>query len=446
MQYVANTEQDKIEMLRAIGVKSFEDLLSGIPAELRVPASGLKLPAGMSEMELLGDLKKRGQKNAHADRNACFLGAGVYDHYIPAIVNPLVTRGEFITAYTPYQGEASQGTLQAIYEYQTMVCLLTGMDVSNASMYDGATSVAEAVLMSLRGSDRKRVILSKLLHPETIQTIRTYLTDIPCEIVLVSHQGGKTGLDDLKRLVNTDAACLVYQNPNFLGYVEEAAELTTVARAAGAMVIACVNPLSLSLLTPPGETGADVAVGDGQPLGNSAAFGGPHFGFFAVKEEHMRKLPGRISGITQDKEGKRAFVLTLQAREQHIRREKATSNICTNHMLCALKGLVFLATLGPNGFKRMGELNVQQSHKAFERLMKLKEVKPYADAAFFNEFTIRIDKDPQKLKKSFAAERLIGPLHLARFREECQDAFLVAVTEQRTDEDIDRLVEAIRKA
>jgi glycine dehydrogenase subunit 1 len=445
MQYVANTESDKIEMLRAIGVGSFEELLSGIPAELRV-RGGLKLPQGMSEMELLGDLKKRGQKNAHADRNACFLGAGVYDHYIPAIVNPLVTRGEFITAYTPYQGEASQGTLQAIYEYQTMICLLTGMDVSNASMYDGATSVAEAVLLALRGSDRKRVVLSELLHPETIETVRTYLTDIPSEIVLAPHRGGKTGLDTLKSLVNADTAAVVYQNPNFLGYVEEAAELTAVARGAGALVIACVNPLSRSILTPPGETGADVAVGDGQPLGNSAGFGGPHFGFFAVKEAHMRKLPGRISGITQDKEGKRAYVLTLQAREQHIRREKATSNICTNHMLCALKGLIFLATLGPNGFRRMGELNVQQSRLAFDRLTKLKEVKPVSDAAFFNEFTITIAKDPERLSKAFAAEHLIGPLHLGRFRKDWQNSYLVAVTEQRTDEEIDRLVEAIRKA
>jgi glycine dehydrogenase subunit 1 len=446
MQYVANTESDKLEMLRTIGVGSFEELLAGIPAELRVAKSGLKLPGGMSEMELLGDLKKRGQKNSHADRNACFLGAGVYDHYIPAIVGHLVSRGEFITAYTPYQGEASQGTLQAIYEYQTMICLLTGMDVSNASMYDGATSVAEAVLLALRGSDRKKVVLSELLHPETIETVRTYLTDIPCEIVLAPHQGGKTGLDSLKKLTGQDTACVVYQNPNFLGYVEEAADLSAVAKAAGAVVIACVNPLSLSLLAAPGETGADVAVGDGQPLGNPPAFGGPHFGFFAVKEAHMRKLPGRISGMTQDKEGKRAFVLTLQAREQHIRREKATSNICTNHMLCALKGLVFLATLGPNGFRRMGELNVQQSHKAFDKLTKLSGVKPLSDAAFFNEFTLTIDKDPAVLNKAFEAERLIGPLHLGRFRKDWQRQYLVAVTEQRTDEEIDRLADAIRKA
>jgi glycine dehydrogenase subunit 1 len=446
MQYVANTEADKLEMLRTIGVKSFEDLLSGIPSGLRVAPSGLKLPAGMSEMELLGDLKKRGQRNQHADRNACFLGAGVYDHYIPAIVGHLATRGEFITAYTPYQGEASQGTLQAIYEYQTMICLLTGMDVSNASMYDGATSVAEAVLLALRGSDRKKVVLSELLHPETIQTVRTYLTDIPCEIVLAPHQGGKTGLDSLKKLTDSSTACVVYQNPNFLGYVEDTADLSAVASAAGALVIACVNPLSLSILASPGETGADVAVGDGQPLGNPPAFGGPHFGFFAVKEAHMRKLPGRISGMTQDKEGKRAFVLTLQAREQHIRREKATSNICTNHMLCALKGLIFLATLGPNGFKRMGELNVQQSHKAFDKLTKLPGVKPLSGAAFFNEFTLTIDKDPKALAKAFEAERLIGPLHLGRFRKDWQNAHLVAVTEQRTDEEIDRLADAIRKA
>jgi glycine dehydrogenase subunit 1 len=446
MQYVANTEADKLEMLKTIGVKSFEDLLSGIPADLRVPSSGLKLPGGMSEMELLGDLKKRGQKNQHADRNACFLGAGVYDHYIPAIVGHLATRGEFITAYTPYQGEASQGTLQAIYEYQTMICLLTAMDVSNASMYDGATSVAEAVLLALRGSERKKVVLSELLHPETIQTVRTYLTDIPCEIVLAPHQGGKTGLDSLKKLTDSNTACVVYQNPNFLGYVEDTADLSGIAREAGALVIACVNPLSLSILTPPGETGADVAVGDGQPLGNPPAFGGPHFGFFAVKEAHMRKLPGRISGMTQDKEGKRAFVLTLQAREQHIRREKATSNICTNHMLCALKGLIFLSTLGPNGFRRMGELNVQQSHKAFDKLTKLPGVKPLAGAAFFNEFTLTIDKDPKALAKAFEADRLIGPLHLGRFRKDWQNAHLVAVTEQRTDEEIDRLCDAIRKA
>lgn len=444
MQYVANTPQDKIEMLKAIGVKSFEDLLGDIPKELRVPE--LSISEGISEQELLSQLRRLGQKNTHSDRFACFLGAGVYDHYIPPLVNHLATRGEFITAYTPYQGEASQGTLQTIYEYQTMICLLTQMDVANASMYDGASSVAEAVLMALRIRPKKKILVSESLHPEATQTVKTYISNLDVEIVMVPEKQGQVDLSFLKQHLSDDVSAVVFQNPNFLGYLEAGEEISSLAKKHQALVIASVNPLSLGLLRPPGDYGVDIVVGEGQPLGNAMSYGGPHFGFFAVKSEWMRRLPGRIAGLTQDAEKKTAFVLTLQAREQHIRREKATSNICTNHALCALKGLIFLSVLGPKGFRRIGELNVQKSHEAYEKLLKLNGVKAYADTPFFNEFTLKIDKDPTSLERSFQENQLIGPLHLGRFDQKRTNHYLVAVTEQRTSDEIDRLVEAIRNA
>lgn len=444
MQYVANTEEDKKQMLQAIGVKNFDDLIQDIPKNLRT--TGLKLPEGLSELELQSLLKKQGQQNKHADRYASFLGAGCYDHYIPSIVNLLATRSEFITAYTPYQGEASQGTLQTIYEYQSMICLLTGMDVSNASMYDGASALAEAVLLAIRHTNKNKVFVADTLHPEYLETIKTHVFNLNTVIERIPSKNGTLDLEWLKKNMTNDAAAVVYQSPNFLGYIEEGYKLVEIAKSKEVLTIASVNPLSLSILEPPGNFGVDVVVGEGQSLGNTMAYGGPHFGFFAVKEALMRKLPGRISGMTQDKEGNRAFVLTLQAREQHIRREKATSNICTNHALCALKGLIFLSALGPNGFRKMGELNVQQSHKTYKALKSIAGLQMLSDAPFFNEFTFTMAKDESKLLASFEKNHLIGPLHLAKFRKEWKNMYLVATTEQRTEDEIQRLKRAIEEA
>lgn len=444
MEYIANTDQDRELMLRDIGVENFEALLQDIPLALKM--GPLKIAKGLSELELLSDLKRIGQQNKHTDRQPCFLGAGVYDHYIPPVVNNLATRGEFITAYTPYQGEASQGTLQTIYEYQSMICMLTGMDVSNASMYDGASAVAEAALLALRHQENKRkIVIGGYLHPEYLETLETHLRNMNIDIVCVPLSDGVTDIALLKKHA-AEAACVIVQQPNFLGYIEDLEQIFSIAKASGAISIACVNPLAMSILKSPGECGADVVVGEGQPLGNAMSYGGPHFGFFAVKKHLMRKLPGRIVGRTLDHEGSEAFVLTLQAREQHIRREKATSNICTNHALCALKSLIFCTVLGPHGFRKMGSLNVQNSHLAYKSLTGLACVQAFSKQSFFNEFTILIDKDAQAVQKSLANAGLIGPLHLGRFDSKLEKHFLVAVTEQRTKEDIQRLVQAIEQA
>lgn len=446
MPYAAHTQEDRRKLFEAVGVRSFEELITDIPQKLRIP--GLSFGRALSEMELLGETRKIGQKNAHMDRRACFLGAGVYDHYIPSAVGAITSRGEFMTAYTPYQGEASQGTLQTIYEYQTMISMLTGMDVANASMYDGASAAAEAAILAVRAKpEAKRVLIAEMLHPEIQTVIRTHVSNLEVEIAVIPSRGGVTDPEALARLLaEAPAACAIFQSPNFLGYLEPLADLCARTRSAGAIAVASVNPLSLSVVPSPGDLGADIAVGDGQPLGNAPSYGGPHFGFFAVKNEWVRKIPGRIAGLTRDREGARAFVLTLQAREQHIRREKATSNICTNHALCALKGLVYLAVLGPKGFRRAGELNLQKSHDALEKLLVVGGVKRYSTAPFFNEFAVVIDKDPERLAEAFAEEGLIGPLHLGRFRKEWQKHFLVAVTEQRTDEEVAALTRAISRA
>jgi len=445
MQYISNTESEKLEMLKAIGVSRFEDLLKDIPAALRVKG-GLNLEAGLSEMELLRELRQKGQKNAHGDRNVTFLGAGNYDHYIPPIVGHLASRGEFITSYTPYQGEASQGTLQSIYEFQSLMCLLTGTDVANASMYDGASAMAEAALMAIRSSGRRDILVSEAVHPESIETLRTYISNIDARVIVVPQVEGIFDLGFLRENVTELTGAVIYQTPNFLGYLEDGAAIAQIAKSKGATVIAAVNPMALSLIEPPGATGADIVVGEGQPLGNPVSYGGPHFGIFAAKKEFMRKMPGRICGQTVDRDGKRAFVLTLQAREQHIRREKATSNICTNHALCALKATIFLTTLGENGFRKMGELNLERARSAYKKLLKVKAVRAFSKAPFFNEFTIQIDKTPARVQAALAKHRLLGPLHLGRFKKAWERRWLVAVTEQRSDEDIDLLVRAVRGA
>ncbi len=444
MQYISNTAKDKADMLKAIGAPSFDALIANIPKRLR--DFTLNLPEGISELELDRELDETGHANKNFKYNVPYLGAGNYDHFVPAAVDRLAHRGEFITAYTPYQGEASQGTLQATYEFQSLICELTAMDYSNASMYDGASSLAEAALLAVRSTGKHRILMPATVHPEYRQVVGTYLSHIDVDIVDVAMKDGALDLEAFERALTADTAAVIVQQPNFFGVLEDAKKIGELAHRAGALYIACVNPVSLGLIEPPGEYGADIAVGEGQPLGNPVSFGGPHFGFFTVKEPLLRKIPGRISGMTVDKNGKRAFVLTLQAREQHIRREKATSNICTNQALCALKGAIYLSLLGKEGAKKLALLNLRNAHATYDRLLKIKGVREFSKQPFFNEFAIHIDRDPKSLRESLRKHGILGPLALSRFFPELSSAYLVAVTEKRTPADLDRLVKAIEEA
>lgn len=444
MQYISNTEEDKKNILKTIGVNRFEELISMIPSELK--SFKWNLPIGISEIELVQELREAAHLNRHTGKDPCYLGGGVYDHFVPHLVNHLALRGEFITSYTPYQGEASQGTLQSIYEFQSLICELTGMDFSNASMYDGASAFAEAGLMAIRANNRKKILVAGSVHPEYIDTLRTYLSFIEAEVIVVPFKNGETDIEALKKVLNSEISCVMLQQPNFFGALEDVYKISEMTHQAGALFITAVNPLSLGVIAAPGEYGADIAVGEGQPLGNGLSYGGPHFGFFTVKADLLRKMPGRIAGMTVDTVGRRSFVLTLQAREQHIRREKATSNICTNHALCALKATIYLSLLGQKGLEKIALLNLEKAREAYEALIQIKGVKPLFEKPFFNEFALTIDKKPEALRQSFEKNRIIGPLHLESFFPEFKNAYLVAVTEKRSANDLKRLVEAIEKA
>jgi len=444
MDFISGRNEDKTEMLRTIGAASIESLLCAIPKSLR--SFSIEIPEALSAIDLERETKRIAASNADFDRWACYLGAGVYDHFVHPATESLAHRSEFITAYTPYQGEASQGALQAIYEYQSLICELTAMDCSNASMYDGASALAEAAVLALRGTERKKILLSAAVHPDSRAVLKTYLSFFDAEVVEVPVTGCVTDLGRLESLADEKTAAIIFQQPNFFGAIEEAGLISEAAHRPGALLIASVNPVSLGVLAPPGEYGADIAVGDGQPLGNRVAFGGPHFGFFAVRDSFLRKMPGRIAGMTVDHEGRRAFVLTLQAREQHIRREKATSNICTNHALGALKGAIQLCLLGKEGLKRLSLLNVHKAHQVYRRLLKIKGVFPVGTHPFFNEFVLEIKKDPAALHKKMAAQRIIGPLALGPLDASRRGQYLFAVTEKRTEEELSRLVRSLEDA
>jgi glycine dehydrogenase subunit 1 len=430
-------------MLDAIGVPSVEDLLKAIPQEFRLQK--LDLPEGISELELKALVSEKAAKNRSTRELTSFLGAGAYEHYIPEVVGTVISRGEFLTAYTPYQAEASQGTLQAIYEYQSLICELTGMDAANASMYDGASALAEAVLLAVRETGRRRVIFSSSLHPEYKQVIRTYLEGYKIELVEIAHRDGLFDEEGLKGQANEDAACVIMQNPNFFGFIENAEAIDAACHRCGALLIACVNPVSLGVLKSPGECNADIAVGEGQPLGIPLSYGGPYLGFFAVKEKHMRKMPGRIAGMTKDIEGKRGYVLTMQAREQHIRREKATSNICTNEGLMALAACVYLSLLGKEGIKEVARQNVLKSHYLKDGILKLSGYELMSGRPFFNEFIIRCGKDPDRIIGDLLKHGIIGGLPLGRFYPNMKNCMLICATETKTKEEIDRFVELLGK-
>jgi glycine dehydrogenase subunit 1 len=443
MNYVPITDHDREVMLEKIGVSSVQNLLT-IPRD--VPRARLQLPPPLSEPELLDLCRQISQNNRSIDPKKSFLGAGAYSHYAPSIVRYISSRGEFLTAYTPYQPEASQGTLQAMYEFQSLICELTGMDVANASLYDGATAVAEACLVALRETDRKKLILSSGVHPEYRETVRTYFQHSGIEVIEAPLQSGTTDLDFLKSAVDSEVAAVVLQVPNALGLLEPVDAVEKTVHAKGALFITSVNPISLGILKPPGEYGADIVVGEGQPLGIDAAYGGPYLGLFACKQTLVRKMPGRVVGMTRDAHGRPGFVLTLQTREQHIRRAKATSNICTNEAMMALAAAVYMASHGQRGFRDLAEQNLRKAHYACEQLSKIPGIKPVFEKPFFNEFALELPIDPETLNRRLEAKGFLGGFPLARWDAQWKRGWLVCVTEVQTKESIDAFVRAVAES
>ncbi len=446
MDFVPQTEEELQEMLRAIGVDSFDDLLTQVPPELK--CSPMKLPRGMSESELLDRTRRLAARNVPVSRRSSFLGAGAYDHFIPEVVRDLSSRSEFYTAYTPYQPEASQGFLQAMFEYQTAICELTGMDVSNASLYDGASALAEAALMALRTrGDRSKIVVSRAVHPEYRQVLQTYLRGAGVSVDELPYEDGVTSLSAIEGEANEQTAAVVLQSPNFFGCIEDMERASEIAHEKGSLLIAVVNPISLGVLAPPGEYGAEIAVGDGQPLGNDLSYGGPHLGFLACTEALRRKMPGRVVGMTDDADGNRGFVLTLQTREQHIRREKATSNICTNHALNALRACIYLCCLGKEGIRRLGELNVHKSHYLLERLSEIEGLNPTFSSPFFNEFAVRFPQPVGKLSSHLAKSGVVGGagVELGRWYPELKDSMLICVTETKSRAQLDDFAAALEE-
>ena len=444
MPYFPNTEADRREMLKCIGVEKVEDLLAMIPAELRM-TRGLDVPAGLGELELTSHVGALASQNTPAAAAACFLGGGSYDHFIPAVVDMVSSRSEFYTAYTPYQPEASQGSLQAFFEYQTLVAQLTGMDVSNASLYDGASAVAEAALMAIHATGRNRIVVAESVHPEHRQVLATYLANLGVEIVTLETPEGVVAIDRLAASVDDRTACVLVQHPNVFGCLEEVEQAAEAAHRHGALFVVSVDPISLGLLKRPGEYGADIVVAEGQSLGNPMAFGGPYLGIMACREQFLRRMPGRLVGQTVDHHGNRCWVLTLQTREQHIRREKATSNICTNQGLYALRATVYLSLMGPTGMRDVANLCLQKSHYAAERLASAPGITKPFHKPTFKEFVIRIGgRGVPAVMEHAQRQNIFAGIPLGRWYPRLADCLLVAVTEKRTREEIERLVAAIQ--
>ena len=446
MAFILNTPDDLRAMLDVVGLESLDDLFDMIPPEYRLDRP-LAIPRAMGELELTAHVSDLAARNAGADRKPCFLGGGCYDHFVPAVVDALAGRGEFYTAYTPYQAEASQGTLQATFEYQTLVAQLTGMDVSNASLYDGGSAVSEAVMMAMSVTRKLgRVVLAGTVHPEYHQIVRTVLANLEPEVVSVPARNGRVDPDELAAAITDETCAVVLQYPNVFGGLEEIEPLVDAAHAKGALAIVSVDPISLGLLRRPDTYGADIVVAEGQCLGNYLAYGGPYLGILACREEYVRKMPGRVVGQTTDRHGKRCWVLTLQTREQHIRREKATSNICTNQGLLALRASIYLAVMGPKGLREAAELSTRKAHYAAEKLASIPGLSLAFDGPFFKEFTLRSTKDPVGVLAEVGRLGFHGGIALSRFDLAWSDLILVAVTEKRTKGEIDGLADAYRRA
>ncbi len=437
--YIPHTREDEKEMLEVVGLDSLEDLFNDIPKELRL-SKELDMPKAKSELEVTSYLKGLASKNSTVDELTCFLGAGAYDHYIPSVIDHIISRQEFYTSYTPYQPEISQGTLQYLFEFQSLLCELTGMDIANASLYDGGTAVAEAALMAASVSRKKEIIISKTARPETLEVLKTYAHIQDLKVVEVDMKDGVTDLDHLDTLVSDDTAAVIVQSPNFFGIIEDLkATGEIVHKSKKAVYIASVDPISLGILKKPSELGVDVVVGEGQAMGIPLQYGGPYLGFIASKKDYMRKLPGRIVGETTDLDGKRSYVLTLTAREQHIRRDKATSNICSNQGLNTLAAAVYMVTLGKQGFREVATQATQKAHYAFEQITKSGKYKPLFDKPFFKEFAVTSEVEGCNVRGELLEENILGGYCLGNDFKEYKNALLFAVTEKRTKEEIDRL-------
>jgi glycine dehydrogenase subunit 1 len=462
-RYTATTPEDRSAMLAAIGVGSIEELFDRqVPESVRLRRP-LDLAPGLPEQDVYDHLRQLAARNVSAEDELSFLGAGMYDHYVPALVDMLTERSEFLTPYTPYQPEVSQGGLQVMFEYQTAICELTGLPVANASVYDGPSAVAFAGYMAKLHNGRRRFVVSAGLHPHTLGTLRTYAHGYGVEVVEVPLREGRTDPDAWAGAIDGDTCAAIFAQPNFYGAVEDARALSAAAKAAGGgadghaggaadghapVVVAQVDPIVLGVLASPGECGVDVAVGEGQPLGNRLDFGGPSFGFFAAREQYLRRMPGRIAGETRDVDGRRGFVLTLQTREQHIRRERATSNICTAQALNALAGIVYLSWLGRRGFVELGELLLARTHYARQLLSGLEGVRELHPQPAIREFALRLDADVAAVRRRCAADG-VNPgvdLHALTGRESDRGGLLVALTERRTRADIDRLGDVLGAA
>ena len=443
MPYIANTKADQQEMLETLGLERIEQLFDSVPESVRLRRD-LEVPPAMTEMELASHLSELTSRNVSTGDSVCFLGGGSYDHFIPAVVDTVASRNEFYTAYTPYQAEASQGSLQAFFEFQTLLCQLTGMDVANASLYDGSSAAAEAALMAIRVTGRNgKVVVAGSLHPSAREIVDTYLRNLEPELVTVPAPEGTVDLETLADLVDEQTACVFVQQPNFFGCLEEVGQIAAIAHESGALLVASVDPISLGLLERPGSYGADIVIAEGQSLGIPMQLGGPYLGIIASRQPYVRRLPGRVVGQTTDRNGRRAFVLTLQTREQHIRRERATSNICTNQGLLALRATAYLATMGPQGLRELAALCCQKAHYAARVLCEHTGIELRFARPFFKEFALRVPGPAEELLDRLRVAGYQAGLPLGRWHTELSDCILVAVTEKRTRGEIDGLARSL---
>ncbi len=444
MPYLPHTDDDIRKMLEKNGVKDTLELLKPIPDSLRMKRQ-LDLPPPLCEMELARLASQMADQNKNLNQTVSFLGAGAYDHFIPSAVNHILSRSEYYTAYTPYQAEVSQGTLQTMYEFQSLICQLTGMDTANASMYDGASAVAEAALLAHSHTNRNVVLVADSINHHYRVVLDTYTEALPIEVKTIPLENGLVDLNYLEKRMDEKVACFIVQSPNFFGLIENMEKIESTVHSRGGLLVMVCDPISLGILKSPGEYNVDIALGEGQGMGIPPSFGGPYLGFFAAKVELIRRMPGRIVGQTTDHQGRRGYVLTLQTREQHIRREKATSNICTNEALCALASAVYLSLMGKEGLRRVAELCLQKSHYAFEEIIKIDGFKPKFAAPFFKEFVIETPVPPKELIHGLAQKNIFAGVDLSRFGIKMGNLLLVCVTEKRTKQEIDDFVSGLKE-
>ncbi len=443
MTYIPNTDTEREEMLKVIGVESFEELFSKAVPDALWKNSHFELPDALSEPEIDAIMSELSSRNLSTSEAVSFMGAGVYNHYIPSAVNALIFRSEFYTAYTPYQAEVSQGTLQSIFEYQTMISELMGMEISNASMYDGAAACAEAALLAASHTRRSKILVPRTVNPTFLDIIKTYLYGLPIDVLTIPATDGVVDTTSITKLIDKQTAAVFIQQPNFIGLLEDVTPIIEAAKDAGALSVMVADPVSLGLLKSPGEYGADIAVAEGQPLGIPQALGGPLLGIMAVNKGLVRKLPGRLVGRTTDSDGNAAYCLTLQTREQHIRRDKATSNICTNQALCALAATIYLSLLGAKGLKRLGELCVDNSHYAYERIKEINGFSPVFETPFFREFVVETSAKPSSIIEKASSKGVLPGVDLSQFNIGLDHCLMMAFTELTGRKQVDKLIQVL---